>query len=104
MVHDPMRRRDSQRLNPVEKMLLDAMVEVENVGADPRLTDAVVLLGKARESLADYYDDVPRKNYEAVTISVGPNNELLKVEAQDASGKAVELNRRVIDPKTILKD
>jgi hypothetical protein len=42
---------------PAEKAVYDAVQAVENVGADVRLTDAVVLLQLAREKLADYFDE-----------------------------------------------
>ena len=44
-------------LTPAEKAVFDAVNAVENVGADVRLTDAVVLLQQAREKLADYFDE-----------------------------------------------
>lgn len=42
---------------PAEKAVYDAVQAVEKVGADVRLTDAVVLLQQAREKLADYFDE-----------------------------------------------
>jgi len=44
---------------PAEKAIYDAMQVVEGMAADVRLTDAVVLLGKARDRVADFIDDVP---------------------------------------------
>lgn len=44
-------------LTPAEKAVYDAVHAVENVGADVRLTDAIVLLHQAREKLADYFDE-----------------------------------------------
>jgi hypothetical protein len=44
-------------LTPAEKSVYDAVQAVEAVGADVRLTDAVVLLQQAREKLADYFDE-----------------------------------------------
>lgn len=43
-------------LTPAEKAIYDAVQEVEKVGADPLLTDAVVLLQQARDKVADYVD------------------------------------------------
>lgn len=45
-------------LSPVELTLAEAHDAVEAVGCDARLTDAVVLIGQARDRLADYYDDI----------------------------------------------
>jgi hypothetical protein len=41
-----------------ERAIFDAVQLVEQMGADVRLTDAVILLGKARERVADYIDGV----------------------------------------------
>ena len=50
------RRIDLLRFTPAEKAIYDAVQEVEKVGAHPLLTDAVILLGQAREKVADYVD------------------------------------------------
>jgi hypothetical protein len=42
---------------PAEKAIFDAMQEVEKMEADVRLTDAVILLQKAREKVADFVDN-----------------------------------------------
>ena len=42
---------------PAEKSIYDAIQEVEKVGADVRLTEVVILLGKAKNLLADYIDE-----------------------------------------------
>lgn len=51
------RRARLDLIEPSEKAIYDAMVEVEKVGADVRLTKTVVLLQEAREQLADYFDE-----------------------------------------------
>lgn len=53
---DPLRRNDVLRMTATEKAIHDAMITVENEGAHPLLTDAVVLLGQARHKVADYVD------------------------------------------------
>ncbi len=45
---------------PAERAIYDAMQEVEKAGADVRLTDAVILLGEARDAVADFVDDAER--------------------------------------------
>ena len=45
-------------MTPAELAILNAMIEVEKVGADERLTTAVTLLEKARNSVADFVDGV----------------------------------------------
>lgn len=50
-------RRAQLELNtPAELAIRSAIQAVEEVGADPLLTDAVILLGQAREKVADYVD------------------------------------------------
>lgn len=50
------RRHCIDQLTPVEKTVFNAIGEVENLGADPLLTDAVVLLGQVRDKLADWLE------------------------------------------------
>lgn len=42
---------------PAELAIRNAVKEVEKVGADIRLTKAVILLSEARELVADFIDD-----------------------------------------------
>lgn len=42
---------------PVEKMIYECQGEVEKMGADVRLTDALNLLIEARHKIADFIDD-----------------------------------------------
>ena len=46
---------------PAEKAIHDACYVVEEAGAHPLLTDAVVLLMQAREKVADYVDNTPSR-------------------------------------------
>lgn len=51
-------RRNRLDLNtPAELAIYNAMQEVEKAGADLRLTEAVNLLDKARNLVADYVDE-----------------------------------------------
>lgn len=50
------RRIDLQRMTPAELAIRVATLAVEEVGAHPLLTEAVILLGQAREKVADYVD------------------------------------------------
>lgn len=56
--YDAMRRCDVQRRVPAETAISEAMRAVEDMPADVRLTDAVVLLQAARDSVGDYVDGV----------------------------------------------
>jgi hypothetical protein len=50
-------RRNWLELNtPAELKIREAMIAVEEVGAHPLLTDAVILLGQARDKVADFVD------------------------------------------------
>ena len=52
------RRCRIDRISPAEHAIYAAIEAVEHVGADVRLTDAVVLLQAARESVADFIDGI----------------------------------------------
>lgn len=59
---DDIPRRARLDLNtPAELAIRSAMAAVEEAGADPRLTDAVVLLDRARNIVADYVDAAPAR-------------------------------------------
>jgi hypothetical protein len=48
-----------------EKAIYDAMQEVEKLGADERLTNAVVKLSEAKDLVSDYIDEKKAKEPEA---------------------------------------
>lgn len=50
------RRQCLYLMTPAELAIYNAVQAVEEVGADPLLTDAVVLLQQARDKVADYVD------------------------------------------------
>ena len=43
---------------PAEKAIRDAVEAVEALPADVRLTEAVILLGKAKDKVSDYVDEL----------------------------------------------
>lgn len=51
------RRQRIDLLLPAEKAVYDAMQKVEELGADVRLTNAVILLGDVRNLVADYIEE-----------------------------------------------
>lgn len=53
------RRIDTRRWVPAERAIQDAVDSVERMPGDSRLTDAVILLSKARDAVADYVDAQP---------------------------------------------
>lgn len=53
------RRIQTNLYTPAEKAIAEAMRVVEEMGADVRLTDAVILLDKAKNRVADFVDGVP---------------------------------------------
>ena len=68
------RRIQTQLLTMAESAIRLAVAEVEVMGADVRLTDAVVLLQAARESVADFVDDVltVRRGLASMPVTLGP--------------------------------
>lgn len=50
------RRNQLNRFSPAERVIFGAVAEVEKAGAHPLLTDAVNLLHKARDRVADFVD------------------------------------------------
>lgn len=59
-MRDYSRRANINRMTPAERAIYDAMCAVEAVGADPLLTDAVVLLQQARDKVGDYVEHEAR--------------------------------------------
>jgi hypothetical protein len=57
METDIPRRNDLLRNTMAEKAIYVAMQEVEKLPADVRLTDAVILLQKAKDCVGDFIDD-----------------------------------------------
>lgn len=53
------RRSRVDQFTPAERAIWDATGVVEEAGAHPRLTDAVILLTRAREAVADFVDRIP---------------------------------------------
>ena len=53
-----MRRNNLQTMTPAEIAIFNAMQEVEKIGADLKLTEAVVLLAKAKDCVADFVDNI----------------------------------------------
>lgn len=54
------RRSDVNRFVAAETAIREAMLAVEAMPPDERLTDAVSLLSRAKDAVADYVDSVPR--------------------------------------------
>ena len=55
---EPPRRVRMDLWTPAERAIHAAIEAVEEAGADPRLTDAVILLGRAKDRVADYVDGI----------------------------------------------
>lgn len=53
---EPKRRNRLDLMTAAEKIIVDAIQEVEKAGCDVRLTRAVILLGQAREAVSDFVD------------------------------------------------
>ena len=50
------RRKQLDKMEPEELLLFALTQQIEKMGAHPLLTDAVILLGEAREKLGEYVD------------------------------------------------
>jgi hypothetical protein len=61
MPNDFPRRIQMQQWCEAERRIYEAMQAVERMAADVRFTDAVVLLGAARDRVADFVDGVEGK-------------------------------------------
>lgn len=56
MGHDIPRRVIIEHMKPAELAIREAMLEVEKMGADVKLTHAIIKLQEAKELVADYID------------------------------------------------
>jgi hypothetical protein len=63
MSNDIPRRARIDKFVPAEKAIYDAVAAVEALPPDPRLTDAVILLQRARDVVADFVDGIDTKRY-----------------------------------------
>lgn len=61
------RRAYVNKWTPAEQAIAAAIQAVEAAGADVRLTDAVVLLGAAQDSVADHVDGIERRRTVNIT-------------------------------------
>jgi hypothetical protein len=59
MSNETPRRAQLQQWTPAEHAIRNAMFAVEATGAHPLLTDAVVLLGEAKDKVAEFVDLTP---------------------------------------------
>ena len=60
----PPRRIRRDLWTPAERAIYDAIQAVEDAGADERLTDAVILLGRAKDRVGDYVDGIVAGRFE----------------------------------------
>ena len=62
-MNDIPRRCDQLRWTPAEFAIAKAVEAVEQMHADVRLTDAVILLQAAKDSVADFIDGVDQRRF-----------------------------------------
>ena len=67
---DTPRRNQMTQWTPAEHAIYHAALAVEAMPADPRLTEAVVLLGAARDSVADYVDGIESRRVTADSVEL----------------------------------
>lgn len=63
-MHNIPRRARLDLLTPAERAIYNAIQTVEAAGTHPALTEAVNLLQRARDMVADYVDLVPGEGFE----------------------------------------
>lgn len=51
------RRNRLDLMKPSELAIYNAMQEVEKIGASEKLTEAIILLGKAKDLVSDFIDE-----------------------------------------------
>jgi len=68
---DQYRRNNLEKNTPAELAIDNAMQEVEKAGADPKLTEAVILLGKAKNLVGDYVDGTSAEDAGPKVLSFG---------------------------------
>ena len=70
---------------PAELAIYNAMQEVEKAGADVRLTDAVILLDKARNKVSDFVDGINEPSFADFFYSRHPDpDHLFSKSCEDA--------------------
>lgn len=72
-MNETTRRIDLTRMTPAEKAIYDAVQAVEAMPADVRLTDAVILLQAARESVADFVDGIKDQRRYVHAVALPPS-------------------------------
>jgi len=60
--NDTPRRMRLDLCTPAELAIYNSMQEVEKIGADVKLTEAIILLAKAKDLVADFVDANDIKN------------------------------------------
>ena len=83
------RRNRLEENTDAELAIRAVMLAIEAMPADVRLTDAVVLLGQAREKLADYIDtQQPSATYDAAEAAL-----LVERQKSEPFGMLIRLER-----------
>jgi hypothetical protein len=103
-VSDIPRRNRIDLYVPAETAIAAAVDAVEAMPADERLTDAVILLGRAKDAVADFIEGVPRKMsrehslalaYSALQAEFGRQGTAAAAELRDLRARVVELEADV---------
>lgn len=79
-------RCDQLLMSVAELAITSAMASVEAAGGSVALTDAVTLLGRARDRVADHVENVPFETTQYLRIPVVPCAKQLKVFGYAAGG------------------
>jgi len=83
------RRAILERMTDAEKAIRDVIQVVEAVGCDVRLTDAVILLSCAKDSVSDYVDGIERRRTVEITDGLEVSSTGEEINRLKAALKAV---------------
>ena len=75
------RRNIETMMKPEELALVNIVREIEKLGASPKLTEAVTLIGKAREKLADHIEGIDEERIPLDQTTIKGNTALTFGEA-----------------------
>ncbi len=107
------RRRVASRMTPEELLILDAIIAIEDLQNDPRLSRALGLLEQARDAVSDFVDGVGVETSRAadtelaikVVVDSHPLDAMVEeLQAGDVRSKALEAAVAMADKREPLWD
>lgn len=87
------RRNCIDKMVPAELAITNVIRQIETMGADVRLTEAQILLGQARDKVADYVDDMRGRG--GITFTGGGEPDVTQFFAEGKINPSVSLMTRM---------